>query len=70
MAKLRKKNRIKSLHVGKKRAFFLNECYISSGNLVGCLDLYIPKETTLERAAFKAGWSELLWSVRTQPVLP
>ena len=27
------------------------------------------KETTLERAAFKAGWSELTWSGRAQPVL-
>ena len=27
------------------------------------------KETTLERAAFQAGWSELTWSGRTQPTL-
>ena len=26
------------------------------------------KETTLERAAFLAGWSELSWSGRAQPV--
>ena len=27
------------------------------------------KETTLERAAFLTGWSELSWSGRTQPVI-
>ena len=27
------------------------------------------KETKLERAAFQAGWSELSWFGRTQPVL-
>ena len=34
--------------------------YLHSGGL---------KETTLERAAFLAGWSKLSWSGRTQPVL-
>ena len=29
----------------------------------------LDKETTLERAAFQAGWSELLWSGRAQPAL-
>ena len=36
---------------------------------LGVSEFVIVKETTLERAAFYAGWSELSWSGRTQLVL-
>ena len=38
--------------------------WLRSGDLIDH-----TKETTLERAAFWAGWSELSWSGRAQPIL-
>ena len=51
----------------ERQVFMLLSAKCSVGK--GLEGLNWAKETTLERAAFWAGWSELSWSGRAQPIL-
>ena len=54
--------------VEKHRSTDYKACKLRKGRS-GLLERMLTKEATLERADFQAGWSELSWSGRAQPVL-